>query len=55
MKNTHIIFTNLITTLAADIKAGVTKSTIKARLLNNGASEELATKITRLAEIGYTL
>lgn len=37
--------------LANEIKAGVLPSTIKARLINNGACEELAQKVTRIAEI----
>jgi hypothetical protein len=41
----------LTETLAAEIKAGILPSTIKARLINNGASEEFATKMTRIAEL----
>jgi hypothetical protein len=41
----------LTTSLAEEIKGGVLPSTIKARLINNGASEELATKVTRIAEL----
>ena len=41
----------LTETLAAEIKAGILPKTIKARLMNNGASEELATKVARIAEL----
>lgn len=41
----------LTATLAAEIKAGILPQAIKARLVNNGASEELAEKVARIAEL----
>ena len=41
----------IVNKLAEAIKSGVLKSTIERRLINNGASTELARKISRIAEI----
>ena len=41
----------LTDTLAEEIKAGILPQTIKGRLMNNGAPEELAEKVARIAEL----
>ena len=51
MKNNQDALNELTSTLAAEIKAGILPSTIKVRLINNGAPEELATKLARIAEL----
>ena len=50
MKSTEQL-NQLTESLAAEIKQGVLPQAIKSRLINNGASEELATKLTRIVKL----